>query len=147
MSLYGLSGVCSPLGSILTSPCVPSQSLLRLSVWNVGAGAIVPRYWSPNLSTGNVCLLMQQYKQTCSKTIKHQSLDVDERYAASCVTEAFGSFEQKRQWPSACEVVSLVHQSLLHSIVSHENNRLLPAQVQSHHRPIGLAQLEKGAHV
>lgn len=58
-------------------------------------------------------------------------------------TVAFGGFHQKRQWSSACEVVCLVHQSLLHCIISYQNNRPLPAQVQCHHRTIDFTELEE----
>lgn len=58
-------------------------------------------------------------------------------------TVAFGGFHQKRQRSSACEVVCLVHQSLLHCIISYQNNRPLPAQVQCHHRTIDFTELEE----
>lgn len=71
------------------------------------------------------------------------SFSIDDRCEVSHVTVAFGSFDQKRQWSSACEVFCLVHQCLLYCIISHQNNGPLPAQIQCHHRAIGFAKLEK----
>lgn len=59
------------------------------------------------------------------------------------LTVALGNLHQKGQWPSACEVVSLVHQSLLHRIISHQENHPLPAQVDGHHRPVGFTELRE----
>lgn len=65
-----------------------------------------------------------------------------DRSAVSSVTVAPGSFEEKGHGHPACEVISLIHQGLLHSIVSHQDHRALPAQVQGHHRPVGFTELK-----
>ncbi|KAG7217600.1 hypothetical protein INR49_021286 [Caranx melampygus] len=46
----------------------------------------------------------------------------------SSVGPAPGGFDQKWQWPPACEFISLVHQSLLHCVISYQYNCALPAQ-------------------
>lgn len=134
-SLYPLCQMHAFLLNPLLHPFAPHPKISQ--GWKREASQLTPALTITDPQTWQ----KEQQRALAGSDSGHE--EVSGRSVQCCATVAFGRFDQKWQRPSAREVFTLVHQSLLHHLVSGQKYRALPAQVQCHNRSVGFAELWK----